>query len=208
MRTCKVCAFLILVAPVALASAGTWTEQVSNSNGQLYVVHAVSRDIAWAAGDNAQVVRTTDGGEHWEAHRTPSGSHSALFAFDAETCVVTGYPGRFWRTTNGGTPGIRFIMSIPPSTGSTSSTPSMAGRSATRSGTGGSSWRLSMAERAGVLRRLLRSQAVSSVSRARSVGWGPSAPSGPTTSWSGEPRTAAPTGPRCPRMSSRWRGSC
>jgi hypothetical protein len=50
MRTCKVCAFLILVAPVGLASAGTWTEQVSNSNGQLYVVHAVSRDIAWAAG--------------------------------------------------------------------------------------------------------------------------------------------------------------
>jgi hypothetical protein len=76
---------------------------VSNSNGQLYVVHAVSSDIAWAAGDNAQVVRTTDGGEHWEAHPTPSGSHSAIYAFDAETCVVTGYPGRFWRTTNGGT---------------------------------------------------------------------------------------------------------
>jgi photosystem II stability/assembly factor-like uncharacterized protein len=103
MRAYKVCALLILAAPVGLASADTWTEQVSNSNGQLYVVHAVSRDIVWAAGGNAQVVRTTDGGAHWEAHPTPSGSHHALFAFDAETCVVAGFPGLFWRTTNGGT---------------------------------------------------------------------------------------------------------
>jgi photosystem II stability/assembly factor-like uncharacterized protein len=96
---------LALLGPVSsgMAIAGTWTEQTVNSSATLYVVHAVNEQVVWTAGENAQVFRTTNGGSEWQARPTPNGSHSAIFAFDANVCVVADASGEFWRTTNGGT---------------------------------------------------------------------------------------------------------
>jgi photosystem II stability/assembly factor-like uncharacterized protein len=101
-RLVRLATLALLFATTPAFSSG-WTEQtVPGSSGVLFVVDAVNENVVWAAGDNRQVFRTTDGGAHWELRATPSGSHSALWAFDADRCVVAGSSGVFWRTTDGG----------------------------------------------------------------------------------------------------------
>jgi photosystem II stability/assembly factor-like uncharacterized protein len=91
----------MVIAPST--ALGGWTEQISNSQRPLMVVHAVSSDVAWAAGDAGQVIVTVDGGQNWVSRPVvAAGNLYALFAFDGESSVVADWTGDFWRTTNGG----------------------------------------------------------------------------------------------------------
>ena len=56
-----------IVASLALAAAPvTWQPQTSGVTGRLRGVSAVSSTVAWASGANGTVLRTTDGGTHWQ----------------------------------------------------------------------------------------------------------------------------------------------
>jgi hypothetical protein len=92
-------AVMLLVSSTAHAG---WTEQTVTSTNMLSVVDAVDENVVWAVGDDRQVFRTIDGGANWILRSTPSGNHSAVWAFDADRCVVAGASGIFWRTTDGG----------------------------------------------------------------------------------------------------------
>jgi photosystem II stability/assembly factor-like uncharacterized protein len=92
---------LCLMAP-ALARGGSWFEQVANAPQGLFVVDAVTADIAWAAGDAGVVIRTVDSGANWELRSAPSGDIRAMSARDAMNCVVGDATGRLYRTTDGG----------------------------------------------------------------------------------------------------------
>ena len=106
-----VAAFLLAATAFALwagmllgssAAHAGWTEQTVNSTNMLSVVDVVDENVVWAVGDDRQVFRTIDGGANWILRSTPSGDHCAVWAFDADRCVVAGYTGIFWRTTDGG----------------------------------------------------------------------------------------------------------
>jgi len=88
--------------------ARTWTEQVSPLTTSLQSVSAPNDNVAWACGISGKVVRTTNKGATWtNVSGTISTTYSLvnIFAWDANTCLVTGYAGAntiMYRTTDGG----------------------------------------------------------------------------------------------------------
>jgi hypothetical protein len=85
-----------------------WTEQVSPLTTSLQSVSAPNDDVAWACGVSGKVVRTTNKGATWtNVSGTISTTYSLvnIFAWDANTCLVTGYAGAntiIYRTSDGG----------------------------------------------------------------------------------------------------------
>jgi len=89
-----------------------WQLQTTLSgNPPLVSVKAVSRDVAWVAGFNGTVYRTTDGGQNWipTAGVISAEALACIEALDATTAFVGGGgPGwgggnvKIYRTTNGG----------------------------------------------------------------------------------------------------------
>jgi len=88
---------------------GTWTEQTSGLTSVLYSVSAVSDDVAWVCGAAGKVLRTTNKGVAWTNVSGTIPTAAALyniFAWDANTCVVTGVTATntsIYQTSNGGT---------------------------------------------------------------------------------------------------------
>lgn len=94
-------------------AAAQWRLQTTLAgNPPLVSVKSVSRDVAWIAGFNGTVYRTTDGGKDWIPTATPASTSEALAcieALDAATALVGGggpdWGGgnaKIYRTTNGG----------------------------------------------------------------------------------------------------------
>jgi photosystem II stability/assembly factor-like uncharacterized protein len=91
------------------AAALHWTPQVSNSTASLRGLSVVSQKVVWASGSKGTVLRTLDGGGHWEIRKVP-GAEALDFrdveAFDGKTALVmasgTGENSRVYLTTNGG----------------------------------------------------------------------------------------------------------
>jgi hypothetical protein len=89
-------------------SAG-WTFNNSGTGNTLNSVKTVDRTVAWAAGNNATVLRTVNGGASWVSRSTTtiSGDVYAIEALDSLRAFVTTTPAgsstRIYRTTNGGT---------------------------------------------------------------------------------------------------------
>ncbi len=85
------------------------TEQSSGTTELIQAVHAVSRDVVWAAGHGSIVLRTRDGGTNWERLRVPD-SDSLEFrdvhASSASTAWIlaagAGARSRIYHTTDGG----------------------------------------------------------------------------------------------------------
>ena len=83
--------------------------QVSGTTAQLRGISAVSGRVAWASGTQGTVLRTVDGGSHWEKRSVP-GAEALDFrdiqAFDAKKAFVLsigpGEQSRIYRTTDGG----------------------------------------------------------------------------------------------------------
>jgi photosystem II stability/assembly factor-like uncharacterized protein len=86
-----------------------WLPQVSNSTAGLRGLSVVSPKVVWASGTKGTVLRTLDGGAHWELRPVP-GAEALDFrdvvAFDAKTALLTssgnGTASRIYRTTDGG----------------------------------------------------------------------------------------------------------
>ncbi|WP_140908278.1 WD40/YVTN/BNR-like repeat-containing protein [Cognatiluteimonas lumbrici] len=99
---------LALAAGTAAAQA-TLVPQDSGVNVRLRGISAVDANVAWASGREGTVLRTVDGGAHWQALRVP-GAEALDFrdveGFDANTAVVLsigpGASSRVYRTVDGG----------------------------------------------------------------------------------------------------------
>jgi photosystem II stability/assembly factor-like uncharacterized protein len=96
----------------AQASGGPsyrWQATPTGSTSQFRGLAAVSKDVAWIGGSAGQVLRTLDGGKHWQ-NVSPPGAEALQFrdveAFDAKRAVVlsigNGEDSRIYRTVDGG----------------------------------------------------------------------------------------------------------
>lgn len=89
-------------------ASAQWALQNSQTTADLRGIDSISEEVAWASGTNGVVLRTTDGGEHWQSCTTPPGAEQldfrAIQGFDAHTAVAmsSGIGGlsRLYKTTD------------------------------------------------------------------------------------------------------------
>lgn len=104
-------AAVVALAPSASAHPRLphWQERPTGTDAEFRGLAPVSRDVAWVAGTEGTVLRTTDGGRHWQ-DVSPAGASALQFrdieAFDARTAVAltigNGTDSRVYRTTDAG----------------------------------------------------------------------------------------------------------
>lgn len=101
---------LFSVALVAFSDASAqWEMQDSHTTSNLRGIHAVNASVAWASGADGTVLRTQDGGAHWQKCAIPPGGDKldfrGIWAWDASTALVMsagpGEQSRIYRTTDG-----------------------------------------------------------------------------------------------------------
>jgi len=68
---------LFLAAP--LLGYAQWQMQDSHSAASLRGIHAVNGSVAWATGTDGTVLRTQDGGAHWQRCTSPAGAEKLDF---------------------------------------------------------------------------------------------------------------------------------
>lgn len=101
-------AMLCLLAGTTFAQSRI-TPQQSGVEVRLRGISAVDANIAWASGREGTVLRTVDGGAHWQAMHVPDAQaldFRDIEGFDADTAVVLsigpGDASRIYRTGDGG----------------------------------------------------------------------------------------------------------
>ena len=103
-------ALALLVATFALAPLhAQWEMQDSHSTASLRGIHAVDRSLAWATGAEGTILRTQDGGAHWQRCAPPAGAEKldfrGVWAWSAdEARVLSSGPGdvsRVYKTSDG-----------------------------------------------------------------------------------------------------------
>jgi photosystem II stability/assembly factor-like uncharacterized protein len=103
---------LIALAPclaAPLTAVAQWQMQDSHSTASLRGVHAVSDSVAWATGTDGTILRTQDGGAHWQRCAPPTGAEKldfrGVWAWSAdEARVLSSGPGdqsRLYKTSDG-----------------------------------------------------------------------------------------------------------
>lgn len=100
-----------------------WTPQVSNTTASLRGLSVVSAKVAWTSGSKGTVLRTLDGGEHWESRAVPkiqALDFRDIVAFDGKAAVLmsvgTGDASRVYVTADGGEHW-KLALSNPDATG-------------------------------------------------------------------------------------------
>lgn len=100
----------LLLFACVIASAQTWEMQESGTTVSLRGIDAVNSQVAWASGAKGTILRTTDGGSHWE-NVSPAGAADLDFR-DIEgiadriafaMSAGEGRASRLYKTTDGGT---------------------------------------------------------------------------------------------------------
>ncbi|HLY99075.1 MAG TPA: glycosyl hydrolase [Candidatus Angelobacter sp.] len=99
----------LLLLFLAASAAAQWLTQNSGTDASLRGISAVSANVAWASGSNGAVLRTVDGGEHWQK-LTVEGAQQLDFrdiqAFSESTAfalsIGPGEQSRIYKTTNAG----------------------------------------------------------------------------------------------------------
>lgn len=101
-----------------------WQMERSGTKAGLRGIHAVSADIAWASGTDGTVVRTLDGGQHWQRCKTPDAAGKldfrSVWAWDGNHAMaMSSGPGSESRlySTHDGCRTWRFIFSNPDADG-------------------------------------------------------------------------------------------
>jgi photosystem II stability/assembly factor-like uncharacterized protein len=98
------------VVLIAFSSAlAQWEMQDSHTTANLRGIHAVNTSVAWASGADGTILRTQDGGAHWQECAVPPDGDQldfrAVWAWDAKIAVVMsagpGEQSRLYRTTDG-----------------------------------------------------------------------------------------------------------
>ena len=102
-------------------STVSWRDVPTGSSARLRGLAPVSRRTAWVSGSAGTVLRTTDGGRHWEDVSPPDAAGLELRdieAFDARHAVVlsigAGTDSRVYRTSDGGRTWLRTFTNAEP----------------------------------------------------------------------------------------------
>jgi photosystem II stability/assembly factor-like uncharacterized protein len=98
---------IFLVAP--LVAAAQWQMQDSHTTAGLRGIHAVNGSVAWATGTEGTILRTQDGGAHWQRCTSPAGAEKldfrGVWGWSADVAMVlSSGPGELSRVylTNDG----------------------------------------------------------------------------------------------------------
>ena len=99
---------LILLLTCTTAASAQWTLQNSGTTASLRGIDSLGNGVAWASGTGGTVLRTEDGGNHWQLCKTPPDAEKLDFrgvqALDAKTAVVMssgkGDLSRLYKTTD------------------------------------------------------------------------------------------------------------
>ena len=119
IRNLLAAAMLIVVAPV-FAEVHI-APQDSGVEVRLRGISAVSADVAWASGREGTVLRTLDGGKHWQVIKVPGAGEldfRDVEGFDADSAIVLsigpGEASRVYRTGDGGRTWILALQNKDP----------------------------------------------------------------------------------------------
>jgi photosystem II stability/assembly factor-like uncharacterized protein len=100
---------IFLTCLVASTAFGQWKTQNSNTTSSLYGLSIVNANVIWSSGTGGTFVRTTDGGETWQAGTVPGGEKldfRSVYAVDAKTAYLmsigNGDESRIYKTTDAG----------------------------------------------------------------------------------------------------------
>jgi len=98
--------FLLSLA-ISFVAFGQWNPQKSNTTSSLGGLSIVNANVVWVSGTGGTFVRTTDGGETWQAGAVPGGEKldfRDVYAVDAKTAYLLsfGNQARIYKTTDGG----------------------------------------------------------------------------------------------------------
>ena len=98
---------LISVLATTRPLPAQWSSQSSGTTVELRGLSVLSPATVWASGQRGTVLRTTDGGAHWNTHIVPGAESLDLRAIEATSpatafAMSIGDSSRIFRTTDGG----------------------------------------------------------------------------------------------------------
>ncbi len=83
---------LALLLSLTTGAQAQWRMQSSGTTASFRGIHAVDAETAWASGTNGTVLRTVDGGAHWQTCSVPRGAEKldfrSVWAWDADHAMV------------------------------------------------------------------------------------------------------------------------
>jgi photosystem II stability/assembly factor-like uncharacterized protein len=108
-RMFRLVALALVVSSAFVNALGQWQMQEAHTNANFRGIHAVDASVAWASGTEGTVLRTLDGGAHWQKCPSPAGAEKldfrAVWAWNAnEAMVMSAGPGeqsRVYKTIDG-----------------------------------------------------------------------------------------------------------